>query len=125
MKDVHTAPLVCGFIQTLFKTARASIESSLRQGIDARAFAAKHERSILVLDSVKDAVSRVLVKVKADRLPALGEELIARYEDLVTDLANPRQLLLEAIAEAKRLSPPIGWQRVRETEAAYTRGETK
>jgi hypothetical protein len=75
VKDVHTALLSCDFIQNLFKTARASIESALRQGIDARTFAAKYERSVVVLDTVKDAVSRVLAKAMESRLPALGEEL--------------------------------------------------
>jgi hypothetical protein len=123
--DVHTALLVCDFIQTLFKTARASIESALRQGVDAKAFAAKYERAVVTLDTVKDAVGRVLAKVKGSRLPALGGELISRYEDLDTDLTSLRQFLLEAIAEAKKPSRPIDWQHVREVEEAYPRGETK
>jgi hypothetical protein len=125
VKDVHTALLVCDFIQNLFKTGRASIESALRQGVDALAFAAKYEKSIIVLDTVKDAVSRVLEKVKESRLPALGEELISRYEDLNTDLANLRQFLLEAIAAANKPSRPIDRQHIREVEEAYSRGETK
>jgi hypothetical protein len=125
VKDVHTALLVCDFIQNLFKTARASIESALRQGVDARAFAAKYEPSVVVLDTVKDAVSRVLEKVKESRVPALGEELISRYEDLNTDLANLRQFLLEAIAAASKPLRAIGRQHIREVEEAYARGETK
>lgn len=125
VKDIHTALLACDFIQNLFKTARASIESALRQGVDARAFAAKYEPSVVVLDTVKNAVSRVLEKVKQSRLPALGEELISRYEDLSTDLANLRQFLQEAIAAAKKPSRPIDQQHIREVEEAYTRGETK
>ncbi len=125
VKDIHTALLVCDFIQNLFKTARASIESALRQGVDARAFAAKYERSIVVLDSIKDAVSRVLEKVKESRLPALGEELISRYEDLNADLTNLRRFLQEAIAAAKKPSRPIDRQHILEAEEAYARGETK
>lgn len=124
-KDVHTALLVCDFIQTLFRTARASIESALRQGVDARAFAATYERSVVRLETTKDAVSRVLAKVRGTRLPVLGGELISRYEDLDADLASLRQFLLEAIAEAKKPSCPVDWQRVREAEEAYARGETK
>lgn len=125
VKDVHTALLACDFIQNLFKTARASIGSALRQGVNARAFAAKYERSAVVLDTVKDAVSRVLEKVKESRLPALGEELISRYEDLNTDLANLRQILQEVIAAANKPSRPIDRQHIREVEEAYSRGETK
>ena len=125
VKDVHTALLVCDFIQNLFKTARASIDSALRQGVDARAFAAKYERSVAALDTIKDAVSRVLEKAKGGRLPALGEELISRYEDLNAELANLRQFLQEAIAAAKKPSCTIDRQHIREVEEAYARGEMK
>ena len=124
-KDVYTALHVCDFMQTLFKTARVSIDSDLRQGVEARAFADKYERSVVTLDTVKDAVSRVLAKMKTSRLPAFGEEMISRYEDLDTDLASLRQFLLQAIAEARKPSTPIDWERVRETEEAYACGETK
>jgi hypothetical protein len=124
-QDVHTALVVCDFIQTLFRSARASIESALCQGVDAKAFAAKYERAVITLDTVKDAVSRVRAKVKRSRLPALGEQLIYRFGDLDSDLANLRQFLLEAVAMAKKPSRPIDWQHVREVEEAYARGETK
>jgi hypothetical protein len=124
-KDVDTILDVCNFIQTLFRTARTSIESTLRQGVDAKAFAAKYEQSISTLDTVKGAVSRVLARLKGNRLPALGEELISRYEDLNTDLVNLRQFLLEALEKAKNPLRPIDWQHVREVEEAYARGETK
>lgn len=124
-KDVYTALLVCTFMQNLFKTARVSIESALCQGGEARAFAEKYERAVVVVDTVKGSVGRVLGKVKASRLPALGEELISRFEDLDSDLARLRQFLVEAIAAAKKTSRPIDWQRVCEVEEAHVRGETK
>jgi flavin-binding protein dodecin len=124
-EDVQTALVACDFIQTLFRTSRASIESALRQGVDANAFAAKHERAVDTLDTVKRAVSRVLARLKRDRLPARGEELISRYESLDTDLASLRQLLQEVLEKAKKPLRPIDWHRVREVEEAYARGETK
>ncbi|MHB1423556.1 MAG: hypothetical protein ACYC3I_10250 [Gemmataceae bacterium] len=124
-EDVDTALFACNFIQTLFRTARRSIENTLGQGVDAKAFAARYERAISTLDTVKGAVSRVLAKLKGSRLPARGEELISRYEDLDTDLASLRQFLLEALEKAKKPLRPIDWQRVRDVEEAYARGETK
>jgi hypothetical protein len=124
-KDVHTVLVVCDFLQSLFRTARASIESALRQGVDAKAFASKYERSLAPLDAVKDAVSRMLARVKGSRFRALGEELISRYEDLDTDLVSLQQFLREALAKAQKPSRSIDWQRVREAEEAYVHGETK
>jgi hypothetical protein len=124
-EDVDTTLAACNFIQTLFRTARASIESALRQGVDAKVFVAKYERAVGTLDTVKGAVSRVLARLKGRRLPARGEELISRYEDLDTDLASLRQFLLDALEKAKKPLRPIDRQRVREVEEAYARGETK
>ena len=124
-KDVDTILDVCNFIQTLLRTARSSIESTLSQGVDAKALAARYERAVSTLDTVKGAVSRVLAKLKGSRLPSRGEVLIARYEDLDTDLASLRQLLQEALEKARKPLRPIDWQRVREVEEAYDRGETK
>ncbi len=124
-EDVDTTLTVCNFIQTLFRTARASIESDLRQGVDAKAFAARCERAISTLDIVKGAVSRVLARLKGSHLPARGDELISRYQDLDTDLASLRQFLLDALEKAKKPLRPIDWQRVREVEEAFARGETK
>lgn len=124
-EDVDTTLAVCNFIQTLFRTSRASIESALRQGVDAKAFVARYERAVSPLDTVKGAVSRVLAKLKGSRLPARGEELISRYEELDTDLARLRQFLLEALEKAKKPLRLIDWQHVREVEEAYARGETK
>lgn len=124
-KDVHTALVVCDFIQTLLRTDRASIESVLSRGVDAKAFAARYEYAVGTLETIKEAVSSVLARWKESRLPALGEELISRYEDLNTDLANLRQFLLQALEKAKKPLRPIDWQRVREVEEAYARGETK
>ena len=55
----------------------------------------------------------------------LGEEMISRFEDLDSDLTSLRQFLLEALEKAKKPARPIDWQRVREAEEAYARGETK
>lgn len=124
-EDVDTTLAVCNFIQTLFQRARASIENALRQGVDAKAFVARYERAVSTLDTVKGAINRVLARLKGSRLPARGKELISRYEDLDTDLASLRQFLLEALEKAKKPLRPIDWQRVREVEEAYVRGETK
>lgn len=124
-KDVYTALVVCAFLQNLFKTARVSIENALGQGGEAKTFADKYDRAITALDTAKGTVSRVLTKAKGSRLPALGEELISRLEDLDTDLANLREFLGETLATAKAPSRPTDWQRVREVEEAHARGETK
>jgi flavin-binding protein dodecin len=124
-EDVQSALDVCDFIQTRFRKARESIESALCQGVDAKAFAAKYERAVGTLDSVMGAVSRVLERLKGGRLPVRGEELISRYQNLNAVLANLRQFLLEALSRAKNPLRPIDWQRVREVEEAYARGETK
>jgi hypothetical protein len=125
VEDVRTALGVCAFIQSMLRTGRESIESALCQGGEAKAFAARYERTVSTLDTIKGAVSRVLARLKGSRLPALGEELISRYEDLNTDLARLRQFLQEALEKAKKPSRSLDWQRVREVEEAYARGETK
>ncbi|HTU90454.1 MAG TPA: hypothetical protein VMF69_10305 [Gemmataceae bacterium] len=124
-EDVHTALVVCDFIQSRFRTARTSIESALCRGVDAKAFVAKYEAAVSTLDTVTEAMNRVLARLRRSRLPALGEELISRYEDLNKDLASHRQFLMEALDKAKKPLRPIDWQHVREVEAAYVRGETK
>jgi hypothetical protein len=124
-KDVQAALLVCTFMQTLLKMARGSIESSLRQGVDARAFASTYERSIAGLDSASKAVGRLLQRGHPRHWPILGEELLSGYEDLAADLAKLRQFLVEAVAKAKAPPRPLDWERVRQAEAAYGRGETK
>lgn len=125
VEDVETALDVCDFIQTRFRKARASLERALCQGVDAKAFAAKYERTFNTLDSVMEAVNRVLVSLQNGRLPASEEKLISRYQVLNTDLANFRQFLLEALEKAKKPLRPLDRQRVREVEEAYARGETK
>jgi hypothetical protein len=124
-KDVDTALVVCNFLQTLFRTARASIESDLSQGVDAKAFAARYEQLVSTLDTEVAAISRTLARWKRSRLPARGEELISLCEQLNTDLASLRQFLVEALEKATKPSRPIDWQHVREVEEAYARGETK
>ncbi len=124
-KDVHNALVVCDFLQNLFKSARASIESGLRQGGDARAIASQLEQSITDLDPMRKLVQQALEMVKTSQLPELGGDLIARYEDLDSDLANLRQFLTQALAAAAKPSPPIDWQRVKEAQDAYARGEMK
>ncbi|HWG47076.1 MAG TPA: hypothetical protein VN688_30205 [Gemmataceae bacterium] len=123
-KDVHTAILVCNFIHNLFKDARRGIENGLRQGVEARSFATTYERAVAELDRVRGAVARVLEKARTSHLPTLGEEFISSYEDLTADLDRLRQFLAEAVIKAKAPPRPIDWDRVREADAAYARGET-
>ncbi|HTU18974.1 MAG TPA: hypothetical protein VMG10_13015 [Gemmataceae bacterium] len=124
-RTVHTALVICDFIQSMFKMAHASIQSGLCQGVEARAFAVKYEQAIVRLDEIRDIVGRLLAKVKGQRLPSLGEDLISRYEDLDSDLTRIRKFLLEAVQKAKMPTRAIDWERVREAEAAYSRGEMK
>ncbi len=124
-EDVRTALDVCDFIRAMFKKSRTSIERALSEGIDAKAFVARYERTVGTLDTVQGAVNRVLTRLKRSALPILGEELLSRYEDLDAEIASLRRLLHEALEKAKRPLRSFDWQHAREVEEAHARGETK
>jgi hypothetical protein len=124
-KDVLAALGVCDYLHNLFRTAQAAIENNLCQGGDAKAFAAEYEQAALRLDPTMATVDKVLAFVKGSRLPPLGSLLISRYENLNAYLRSLRAFLVEAAEKASAPVPPVDWQRVREAEEAYARGETK
>lgn len=123
--DVSVAIAACSFMKTLFSKARQSIENALYEGVDARSFAAKYERAIVVLDRVAEAVGRVAEKAQATHPTPLAQEFISAYEALGGDLVDLRQFLVVAVAKAKASMRQIDLNRVQEAEARYDRGETR
>lgn len=123
--DVQTVLLTCDFIHSLLKTNRAQVESDLCRGMKARDFVGQYERWVSGLDIVKTAVDRFLERRREKHPPSLDAELVSKCENMAAHLVDFRHFLLDALAMAKKSSRPIDWERVREVEEAYARGETK
>lgn len=124
-REIYHALVACDYLQSLFNSARTSIESGLRQGVPARAFASQYEQSVKRVDGIRERVAKMLVQARKSRISELREELISKYEGLEANLQNLRRFIMEAITAAQRPTRPIDWQHVREAEEAYERGETK
>jgi hypothetical protein len=124
-REISQAISACDFLRGLFTEAHRSIEEGLSQGVDARAFAAKYERAVIELQAILTTAERIVTKARTSPLPAPAELFVSNYRELMDAMLRLRQLLAEAVDKAKRPTGPIDWQRVRDTEAAYTRGETK
>jgi hypothetical protein len=120
--EVSAAIFTCSFLRTLLSMARRSVEATLREGVDARAFAARYEPAVIELGRVTAVAERVAERAQADDLPALAQEFLADFRALGEDLAGFRQFLAEAVAKAKAPLPPIDLGRVQEAQAAYDRG---
>jgi hypothetical protein len=115
----------CRSLRAGFAMARQSIEASLIAGIDAKAFAANHDRLLPGLDALLATVARVLAKAQTSHFPTEAEQFLSDFRALEADVIALRQFLLEALTKAKSPSRPIDWNRVHESEAAYARGGTK
>jgi hypothetical protein len=124
-EQVSAAILACRFLRDLFAMARRSIEASLGAGVDAQAFAAQYEPTVTDLDTLVRTVDRVVAAARTSLPPTRSEEFVSQHHSLGAEIAGLRQFLLEALAKAKTPVRPMDWKRAQESEAAYTRGETK
>jgi hypothetical protein len=123
--EVAAAIFACSFLRSLLSMARRSIEATLREGVDARAFADRYEPAVTEVDRVTDLTERVAERARTGDLPVLAQEFLADFRALGEDLAGFRQFLAEAVAKAKAPLPPIDLGRVQEAQAAYDRGSTR
>jgi hypothetical protein len=117
--------IVCNCLRDLFARARAAIEESLGASVNAKDFVATYGSAVTDLDAILPMVQRVVAKIQTRTLPPLTEEIVLKYQSLGKDVASLRQLLEETLAMAQMPVRPINWKRVRETEGAYARAETK
>ncbi len=123
--DLSAGLSLCVSLQDLVKKARRSIEEGLSQGVDARAFAAKYERAVTGLETVLTTTERIITRARTSPLPPPAEQFVSGYRALLDDMISLHQFLAEAVAKAKLPVRPIDWNRVKEAEDAYARGETK
>ncbi len=124
-EEVSTAIRTCVFLRDLFTQARQSIEEQLSQGVDARAFAAKHEKAVADLEEVVKTAQRVVTKARTSSLLPPVQQFVSSYRALLDDMVSLHQFLAEAVAKAKLPVRPVDWNRVQEAKAAYASGETK
>jgi hypothetical protein len=122
--DVSAAIFACNSLQTLVALARRSIDSALRKGVDAKAFAAKYEGVVGHLGAVAKTVDRLAAAIPLSQRPILTEELVRSYRNVGNELTILREFLTDALSKTKT-PRPIDWKRIEAAEAAYARGETK
>jgi hypothetical protein len=123
--EVSAAIFTCSFLRNLVSIARRSIEATLCEGVDAKAFAANSERAIAELDRVRVVAERVAERARTGHLPVLAQEFVTNFQGLERDLTDLRRFLLEAVARAKAPLGPIDLKRLQEAQAAYDRGATR
>jgi hypothetical protein len=122
-EEIAAATSICRAIRHLFTAARHSVERSLSEGVDVKAFTARYDPTLSSLELISVSVARVAAS--AGPAPDLAGEFLSELRALGGDVADLQHLLGEALSKAKAPLRPIDWDRVREAEAAYARGETK
>jgi hypothetical protein len=123
--ELSTLVDASAFIRGLFADSRRNIEAGLCEGVEATAFASKYERGVGALNLVFDTVERIVKRLEAMRPSPRVDPVLSNFKALYDELTGLRHFLLEALAKAKTPPAPINWTRIREVEAAYSRGETR
>ena len=115
----------CRQAVSAIQIARRSYDALLRQGTDANSFVAQTEPFLRTLRSVPAESSKVLEQFKGQVLEPPLRELWSAFVAMTLEAADLIGFLETAIATANLPSKPIDWERVRQAEEAYMRGETK
>jgi hypothetical protein len=115
----------CKLLRVIFASARKSVEADLREGVDAKEFAKKSEKTIGELDAIFDVMRRVALSVQVGQLSPQAAEFIANFRDLACSVESLRGFMVQAVSVAKAPAHEIDWQKMEESAPAYTRGETK
>lgn len=107
-------------------TMRPVLEDILGRGVEARSFVREYSP---LLSSTNNHLAGLRELVEAgERLSAEHaefESMAAEFRRLEQETQAFRDFLAEAIAQASKPPRPIDWDRVRQAEQAYARGETK
>jgi hypothetical protein len=115
----------CEFFEKQFAQTRRSLVERLIRGVEGRAFAAKFEDRVASLEAVLARMNRVVTKVRTGPLSSPVEEFLSSFRALMDEMLRLHQVLSQAVAKAKMPLRPVDWNRVREADEAYARGETK
>jgi hypothetical protein len=117
--------VTCRSMRDLFVSARKNIEAELFDGVDAKAFVARYEKTIGLLDAILAQATPVAQTVKIGRRTEAAEELVSNFKALAGAATELHRFLSAMLAIANAPGREIDWRKIEESEAAYQRGETK
>jgi hypothetical protein len=107
------------------------LENVLAEGVEAGSFARDYD-PLLAAHEEQLAMVRGLVEQLASAEELAAESLVGELRSLGNELRlleqemrSYRDLLAEALSRAKAAPRSLDWERVRDAEEAYARGETR
>jgi hypothetical protein len=115
----------CHDVRRIIQEAQRAVEGKLSRGIEGRLFVARYDPLAAALEAWGKEVTRVVEQAKTRVLPEQTREFLSDFQGMGQDLANFQQFLVHVLDMARAPRRSIDWQRVKEAEAAYARGETK
>lgn len=124
-EDASRAIRLCAFFREQFAQARQSLVKRLSRRVEGRSFATKFEDRLTSLETLLAQMARVITKLRTDSPSPPLEELVASFRALMDEILSFHQLVSEAVRTAKMPLGAVDWDRIREADEAYARGETK
>jgi flagellar biosynthesis chaperone FliJ len=100
------------------------LEEKLAAGVEARSFARDYNRH-LAITSVCIAKIRRLIERASSAKDRGSKSLAAELNSVEQKIQAFHNLLADALAPASEARRPVDWERVRASEEAHARGETK
>jgi hypothetical protein len=115
----------CRQARGLVKGIREELEQVLRKGKEAKALVAEIEPAAQALGKALASLSSRLDENGGRPSNPKAESFLSECEALVREAADFQSTLTEVLARAAAPLPPIDWNRVKEAEEAFVRGETR
>ncbi len=115
---------LCQQARRLIRGSRHEIERLLRHGCEAKMFVTLVEPPELLWQSFF-TFSRVVEELGNRDVSPLTGNFLSEAQALSREAADLHRFLSAALAKANIPPRPIDWQRVKDAEEAYSRGETK
>ncbi|HMC64106.1 MAG TPA: hypothetical protein VKI65_04140 [Gemmataceae bacterium] len=105
-------------------STREMLEATLAGGVEARSFSRNYGPLLPAIDDRIGGVRELVRRLSPAEDPG-SEGLLAELHLLEQEMQDARDLLVEALSRASEAPAPVDWNRVRVSEEAYARGETK
>ncbi|HEV3256510.1 MAG TPA: hypothetical protein VG013_06510 [Gemmataceae bacterium] len=122
---VGEAAALCRQARRAVKAIRDEQEQTLGDGRQAREFVDQMDPLAQMLGRGLAILSRLVDDLGDRDLTPPMTEFLSEAQALVREAGDLHGLLAEALVKAKAPPHPIDWDRARDAEAAFTRGETK
>jgi hypothetical protein len=118
-EDAHQIAAVCREIRLRMESFEKTRRQELAHGVDVATFKAKVG---LILPQVEKLAAEM---EHAQGVAPEGSEVAAEFALLAQAVARIRDLFRNIVAILNAPRPPIDWKRVKDAQAAYSKGDTK